>query len=251
MDISVAGVGSLWNIPDLQAVNEGNRHNYLVIGGYENNTLGGYQTMNVTSMENHEVTCEVPVMFKGYVGYIIPYNIYSFKKYTFLGKDVSPQGHLSGNIEEFIELLRDIYTDVTLNACTDKKFHANVEQRYNNYVKRFYNQHKDAEEFRYIKMKNNGTLGNRDTAYKPVLYGGKKLVDVPEKVIKFIVNRTSPNEINDEDLVLCYKSLSNIHQSEFRLLVPEIKSSQYFYNRKREFRQAIFNRPGTVQYLVN
>jgi hypothetical protein len=246
MDVAAAGKGSIYNIKDLQGITDKSRHNYLVIGGNESSILGSYQTMNITSMYGHAVTYEVPVMFKNRVGYIVPYNIYSYKKYTW-NEDASYQGSLTGDIEGFISLLINVYTDVTINNFSDRKFHAKVELQYNEYVKKFYSQHKGAQEYRYTK----DASSEESPLYKPVLYGGKPLLDIPENVVRFIVNKTKPDEMSDADVVACYKTLKNIHQSEFNTIVPGIQSKQYFYNRRREFKQAIINRPNVIEYLVN
>ena len=105
-------------------------HNYLVLGG----DGARYQCMSITSLAGKTRTTEVPILLSnGKVSYIITNQIYTHPERKFSFENF--HGIISEGVDEFIQLLMDLYID-SLNIAAVK--HEDVVRRYNTYCKNFF-----------------------------------------------------------------------------------------------------------------
>lgn len=89
-------------------------HFYMIISAGSDACLQDIQCMKITSMKNKESTYELPVVLNDAVSYVVPYNIFSYRR-----DDINMRffaGILIGDpdvcsTDEFLSLCRDIYTD--------------------------------------------------------------------------------------------------------------------------------------------
>lgn len=124
------------NVPSA-AVAEGKVpvHFYMIISVGSEACLQDIQCMKITSMRNKESTYELPIILNDAVSYVVPYNMFSYRK-----EDIDMKffkGVLVGDgdvcsADDFLHLCRDIYTD-TLFGELD----ASLKTRINEYQKKF------------------------------------------------------------------------------------------------------------------
>lgn len=89
-------------------------HYYMVVSVGSEACLQDVQCMKITSMRNKESTYELPLILNDTVSYLIPYNMFSYRK-----EDIDIKffkGILVGDndicsADDFLHLCRDVYTD--------------------------------------------------------------------------------------------------------------------------------------------
>lgn len=110
-------------------------HFYMIISVGSEAQLQDIQCMKITSMKNKEATYELPLILNDAVSYMLPYNMFSYRR-----DDIDMKffkGILVGDpdvctADEFLHLCRDIYTD-TLFGELD----ATLKTRIKEYQKKF------------------------------------------------------------------------------------------------------------------
>lgn len=131
------------------------KHNYLIIATKDvsstKSTQGYIQCMCITSQQNHDVTWEVPiVMSNGTIGYVVPYNIFSYSTDEFSIDRF--RGNLMdtewGTIEDFIHLLMDIFLVTRKIKNNSKK----IKKRLDEYNEWFFKEYDEKKEYRVIKQ---------------------------------------------------------------------------------------------------
>ena len=244
-------IGGIYNIEnDSPFKNQtDSRHYYLVVGQYTKSNIGMVQCICITSMYGKEITTELPIVFRGKISYLVPYNIYAFPARDF--DNMSYAGGLfastddSSSLEEFIELIYDINRDCVVYSFQNKEFHKSVEERYNKYIDTFYSKNKNLREYRFDKFIKNGVVESEDKKFEKIYYGGKQTT-INDKILIKVVKNTSMNEINeidnkkkdiiekpdfskigDEELVTYYDSLLNTTAGDFsrKYSLPSFPSS--------------------------
>ena len=244
-------VGGIYNINNdsvfKNATESSHGHYYLVLGQYTDSNIGLVQCVCITSMYEKQITTEVPIVFRGRISYIAPYNIFSFPTREF--DNVSYSGGLmssvnDGLVNEFIELIYDINKDCVLYRFMDEDFHKNVEKRYNAYMDSFYKNHKDLREYRFDKHVRNGLVEDVNKHFEKTYYGGRKAIERPSVEIKIVdksenaklsnsekLKKSVPTEpdfstINDTELISYYNGLMGMTASEFakRHFIPSFSN---------------------------
>ena len=244
-------IGGIYNIEnDSYFKNSDTRgHYYLVVGQYTKSNIGMVQCICITSMYGKDITTELPIVFRGKISYLVPYNIFAFPARDF--DNMSYAGGLfastddASTISEFIELIYDINRDCVVYSFQNKEFHKKVEEKYNRYIDAFYAKNKDLREFRFDKFIRNGIVESEDKKYEKVYYGGVepiegkviiKLVDntvkkTGERNIRKNISEPDLNTIDDEELTQYYHSLLQTNASEF---VKKYSISNQSDNRKEK-----------------
>lgn len=105
-------------------------HFYMVISAGSDACLQDVQCMKITSMRNKESTYELPIILNDTVSYVVPYNIFSYRK-----EDINMRffaGILVGDpdvcsADGFLSLCRDIYTD-TLFGEVDNSIRTRISE---------------------------------------------------------------------------------------------------------------------------
>lgn len=114
-------------------------HFYMIISAGSDACLQDIQCMKITSMKNKESTYELPVILNDTVSYVVPYNIFSYRKDDINMKFFA--GILLGDpdvcsTDEFLSLCRDIYTD-TLFGEMDSTLRTRINDYQTKFVDKF------------------------------------------------------------------------------------------------------------------
>ena len=268
-------IGGIYNVEnDSYFKNQDTRgHYYLVVGQYTKSNIGMVQCICITSMYGKEITTELPIVFRGKISYLVPYNIFAFPARDF--DNMSYVGGLftstddTATLSEFIELIYNINLDCVVYSFQNKNFHKDVEKAYNRYIDAFYEKNKDLREYRFDKFIKDGIIESEDKTYEKVYYGGVKVNTAPNVFIRIIDNEPNnitsikpkelpiehsryPEKLSDDDLVDYYNRLLSMTASEFsrRYSIPSFNSSKkeksvtnkIFYNNRHRAKTELVKR---------
>lgn len=141
---------------------EGSRHNYIVIGqsnqGMKHMT-SLLQCMTITSMRNHDVTYEVPiVMSNNQISYIVPYSIFTINPANVNLSDYRGMVDDSDYTrDDFLLFLKNLYVALISN---DNMETCEVGKSYRTYYEWFFETNKDKKEYRDVKEEKERSVNN-------------------------------------------------------------------------------------------
>ena len=272
-------IGGIYNVEnDSYFKNQDTRgHYYLVVGQYTKSNIGMVQCICITSMYGKEITTELPIVFRGKISYLVPYNIFAFPARDF--DNMSYVGGLftstydTSTLNEFIELIYSINLDCVVYSFQNKSFHKDVEKAYNRYVDAFYEKNKDLREYRFDKFIKDGITESEDRTYEKVHYGGNKITtnELSDKIVIRAIDEKNSNitninnvkknlpvmeqkfeELSDNDLMDYYNGLLQMTASEFsrKYSIPSFDNNRreksiinkIFYNNRHKAKTELVKR---------
>lgn len=97
-------------------------HLYMIISAGSEANFQDIQCMKITGLRNKEATLELPIIVNDAVSYIMPYNIFSFRREEidmrfFKGIVIGDPDICT--LDNFLQLCRDIYTDTLFGEIHD------------------------------------------------------------------------------------------------------------------------------------